>query len=142
MTLTLEHKKIIAAIVLVALLASVYLYQSKRRQLPDIPVLPGARNVQRVVNTGAIGSPDDPLEAITFIVDGERTQVEQGVSGAMQQKGWRQNRCCRSHYTHINSEPDLVGSYMADVSAQEGGSSISVTILVTHGIQACDCIEK
>lgn len=141
MTLTLEHKKIIAAVALAAVLAAVYLYQNNLRQLPEIPVLPGVKNIERLVNTGASGTPIDPLEVVTFIVDGEATQVEQFFRGAMHQKGWRQDRCCRGHYTHINRNRDLVGSYMADVSVVGGGSASYVTIQVTHGIRACDCVE-
>jgi hypothetical protein len=142
MTLTLEHKKIIAAIALISVLAFVYLYQTNLRQLPDIPVLAGAKNVQRMVNIDASGLPTDPLAVVSFIVDGESTQVAQFVRGAMQQKGWRQDGCCRATYRHVNRNPDRVGSYLAEVSVQGGGSSTSVTIRVTHGIHTCDCLEK
>ena len=141
MTMTLEHKKIIAAIVLVAVLVFVYLYQNSLGQVPDIPVLPGAKNVQRSVNTGASGTPIDPLEAVSFTVDDESARVEQFVRGAMQEKGWRQDRCCRGHYTHSNRNPDWMGSYKADVSVMGGGSVTYVTIQVTHGVRACDCVE-
>ncbi|HEX8219209.1 MAG TPA: hypothetical protein VF914_08345 [Chloroflexia bacterium] len=145
MTLTLEHKKIIAAVTLVAALGFVlvdtYVDGSNRSRLPEIPVLRGAKNVQRSVNIGASGTPIDPLEVVSFVIDGESQQVEQYVRGAMQQKGWRQDRCCRDHYTHLNRDPDLVGSYMADVSVVGGGSATYVTIQVTHGKVACDCLE-
>ena len=141
MTMTLEHKKIIAAIVLVAVLVFLYLYQNSLGQVPDIPVLPGAKNVQRVMAADASGTPSDALEAVSFTVDDEPAQVEQFVRGAMQEKGWRQDRCCRGHYTHSNRNPDWIGSYTADVSVMGGGSASYVTIQVTHGVRACDCVE-
>jgi hypothetical protein len=145
MILTPERKKIIVGITLGAglVLVMVFLYVNgnNRSQLPDIPVLAGAKSVQRSIDTGASGTPIDPLEVVNFVVEGESQQVEQYVRSAMHQKGWRQDGCCRGHYTHINSDPDLIGSYMADVSIVGGGSASYVTIQVTHGVRACDCVE-
>ena len=146
MTLTLAHKKTFAAVTLVAALAFVLIFMyvdgNNRSRLPDIPVLQGAKNVQRSVNIGASGTPIDPLEVVSFVIDDESQQVEQYVRGAMQQKGWRQDRCCHSRYTHLNRDPERIGSYMADVSIMGGGSTTYVTIRMTHGTGACDCIEK
>jgi hypothetical protein len=137
--MTTEHKRVIAALGLVAALLFVYLYQYNREQLPEVPILSGATDVQKAVNLDAAGSPDDPLEAITFTVEDEPRRVEAYVRGAMQQHGWQQDSCCRSLYRHPNSDSHRVGNYMAEVSIAESESSTYVTIRVTHGKISCDC---
>ncbi len=137
--MTSEHKKIIAALVLVALLVLVFLFPYNREHLPEVPILSGATNVQRAVNLDAAGSPDDPLEAITFTVEDEPRRVEAYVKGAMQQHGWQQDSCCRYLYRHPNRASHRVGTYMAEVNIEGTESSAYVTIRVTHGKIACDC---
>jgi len=110
-------------------------------QVPDIPVYPGARNVQKVIDHNGIETSDGPvLGLITYETPASAKEVLTYYKDTLERKGWKNDWCCKELYRFERYGRNHSFSYQAWIYAEETESGqTNVRIEVRYGAVACDC---
>ena len=140
--LRLKSIVIVAGLVLLAVGVFVLENDYKGSAIPNVPVYPGAREIQTKVNENSSRSPDDPIVLIRFETSDQFAKVEAFYADLLHRDGWQYDRCCKL-YRHTRGDPRYFGPYLAYVTIKDSGNGqTAVTIEINQGTIICDCFTS
>jgi len=132
--------KPLSTLALLSFVLGAFWFDGYWHAVPDIPIYPGAQQVQKSVNKDATGTPTDPIASLTFATPDKAGDLYTFYHRKLRADGWLYDTCCKMYSSTRNDEKH-VGHYWVSIDAEpsEGGLT-KVSVKITHAQLSCDCL--